>query len=278
MLATNKNAVKPKIVLLGQKDPSAPVDLQPDEGPFESWLAVAQDMWGVGNLTPMDNVFASCAIGALAATSTAIFGTVCYHLGDRLFGYSREIGTWIDVFECESAVSQMQKRPKDKVKLSLWKAGGPQLGTNRFTKLAVLYASKIPGPLPSLLRDCASGLKRGGNLIFADLVAGQSRDGASPPARFGNLELHSSAYYRDALSHAGLTLCTEYDLTADVRGSILRGLYNSINMLVNIRVLKEPWKGQRLKAFFKELESLTALYRDIEKGNISASGLLVVKS
>ena len=53
---------KPKIVLLGQKDPNKEVELTADEGAFESWLAVAQDMWGIANLTPFDSIFASRAI------------------------------------------------------------------------------------------------------------------------------------------------------------------------------------------------------------------------
>jgi hypothetical protein len=277
MLATSKAAVKPKIVLLGQNDPAKQIELDPEEGPFESWLAVTQDMWGVGNLTPLDNIFASTAIGALALTDKGIFGAVCYHLGDRLFCYSREIGAWIDVFECEPAVSQVQKRPKDKVKLHLWNANEHRLGKNRFTKLAVLYASKLSGSYTDLSRDCANSLKPGGNLFFADLVAGKDKAGASLPTRFGKMELQSLEDHKGVLSQAGLTLCNAYDLTGDVAAAIRRGLYNSINMLANIRTLKEPWRGQRLAAYFRELETLSRLYCSLENGDVAAAGILALK-
>ena len=277
MLATNKAAVKPEIILLGQKDPAEQIELNPDEGPFESWLAVAQDMWGTGNLTPLDNVFASTAIGALAVTTKGIFGAVCYHLGNRLFCFSREIDAWIDAYECESAVSQIQKRPKDKVKLHLWNAKECPLGKKRFTKLAVLNASKIPGSIEALSREYADSLKPTGDLFLADLVAGKDKDDASLPVRLGDSKLQSLANHKKALTEAGLTLCNEYDLTDDIKGAIRRGLYNSINMLANVRELKEPWKGQRLVAYYRELESLSRLYNELENGDVKAAGLLAQK-
>ncbi|MGA7710920.1 MAG: hypothetical protein WCA81_03385 [Rhizomicrobium sp.] len=273
MFAAHKTAVKPQIVLLGQKKLADDFELQPEEGPFESFLAVAQDMWGVGNLTPLDNVFASAAVGALAVTTKAIFGTVCYQLGDRLFNLSREIDVWIDAFECEPALSEIQKWPKDKVKLIPWKEGGQTLPSKRFTKLAVLHASRIPGSLPELTAKYAASLKSDGQLFLADLVAGK----ADAHAQFGGLELRRFDEYKDALKKAQLTLSHEYNLDKEIRGAILRGLYNSINMLANIRMLKEPWKGQRLAAFYKELDSLSRLYRDIENGDIAAVGILAQK-
>jgi hypothetical protein len=277
MSATGRTIAKSKIVLLGQKNPAEQIDLDPNEGPFESWLAVAQDMWGVGNLTPLDRVFASTAIGALAVTGKAIFGAVCYHLGQRLFSFSREVDIWIDAYECEPAVSLIEKRPKDKVKLSPWTAKERQLGTNRFTKLAVLYMTKLPVPSAALFRDCAISLKPNGNLFVADLVAGKNNAGASSPAWFGNLELQSLADHKNALSKAGLSLCNEYNVTGDVEGAIRRGLYDSINALANIRTLKEPWRGQRFAAYYRELESLSRLYKDLESGDVAAAGILALK-
>ena len=274
--AAHKTAVKPQIILLGQKKLADDFELQPEEGPFESFLAVAQDMWGVGNLTPLDNVFASAAISALAVTTKAIFGTVCYQLGDRLFNLSREIDVWIDAFECEPALSEIQKWPKDKVKLIPWKEGGQALPPKRFTKLAVLHASRIPGSMPELAVKYATSLKPEGQLFLADLVSGNAK--ADAHAHFGGLELRSFDEYKEALKNAHLTLSHEFNLDKEVRGAILRGLYNSINMLTNIRMLKEPWKGQRLAAFYKELDSLSRLYRDVENGDITAVGILALKS
>ena len=104
--------VSSSIVLLSQKDPQKEVYLSADEGPFESWLAVAQDMWGVGNLTPFDMVFASRAIGAMPPTQASAFGAVCYQLGKRLFTFSREANIWIDAFEAEPSLSRLEKRSR----------------------------------------------------------------------------------------------------------------------------------------------------------------------
>ena len=277
MLAANKAVVKPKIILLGQKDPAEQIELDPNESPFESWLAVAQDMWGEGNLTAVDRVFASAAIGALAVTNKAIFGVVCYHLGYRLFCYSREIDIWVDAYECEPAVSTIQKRPKDKVKLSLWNATKRPLGTSRFTKLAVLCPSKISGSSVASSRDYANSLKPGGNLFLADIFARDDKAKAPSKTLLGDLKLQSLADYQNALSQAGLTLYNVVDLTEDTKGAIRKGLYNSIGMLKNIRALSEPWRGQRLAAYYRELEFLSRLYQDLESGDVAANGIFAMK-
>jgi len=105
MLTTGRAMVKSKIALLGQKNPAEQINLDPNEGMFASWLAVTQNMWGAGNLTPLDRIFVSTAIGTLAVTSKAIFGAICYHFGQRLFSFSREVDIWMDAFECGPAVS-----------------------------------------------------------------------------------------------------------------------------------------------------------------------------
>jgi hypothetical protein len=91
------------------------------------------------------------------------------------------------------------------------------------------------------------------------------------------MELQSLEDHKGVLSQAGLTLCNAYDLTGDVAAAIRRGLYNSINMLANIRTLKEPWRGQRLAAYFRELETLSRLYCSLENGDVAAAGILALK-
>lgn len=263
----------PRIVLLSQKDPLKEVDLAPEEGPFESWLAVAQDMWGVGNLTPFDVVFASRAIGAMPPTQSSAFGAVCYQLGSRLFTFSREGGIWIDAFEGENALSRLEKRPKDKVKFSLWAPGKKLLGNARLTHLAVLYPSRLAGPHDQLVREAALSLKKDGNLFIADLV--DNRVGTKLP---GQPKLHSDAEYRAWLDAAGLKLYSAHDMTDDVRIALLRGLHHSLNMLANARKLREPWRTQRLKAFQQELEFAVALHLAMDRGDVAAMGLFYTKA
>ncbi len=277
MLATSKAVAKQEITLLGQKEPGEQVELDPKEGPFESWLAVTQDMWGIGNLTPLDGIFASTAVWALTVTNKGCFGVVCYHLGDRLFRLSREVDAWIDAYECEPAVSRIQKRPKDKIKLHAWNPEKCPLAKNRYLKLAALNVSRIPGATEALAHAYADSLKSWGDLFLADLVSGKDEDGATSPVRFGDRKLQSLASHKKALTEAGIKLCNEYDLTNDTKGAIRRGLYNSLNMLVNVRQLKEPWKSQRLAAYYRELEALSNLYNKLENGEVKAIGILAQK-
>lgn len=261
---------KPKIVLLGQKDPAKEVELSLDEGPFESWLAVAQDMWGQGNLTPCDSAFASRAIGTIVPTQGGNFGCVCYQLGHRLFTFSREAGIWIDTFEDESALSKLEKRPKDKVKLATWKPGAGQLGSNRLTHLAILSPSKLGGSPQALAAEAAKALKKDGQLFLADIICGPKGKPAADRRRVED--------WKTWLTNAGLKFYSEVDITTEIRGTLLRGLHNSVNMAANVRKLQEPWKGQRFKAFEKELEQVVVLHTAFERDLAAAAGLYFTKT
>lgn len=261
---------KPKIVLLAQKDPKKEVELSPDEGPFESWLAVAQDMWGIGNLTPFDVAFASRAIGTIVPTQGGNFACVCYQLGHRMFTFSREAGIWIDTFEGESALSKLEKHPKkDKIKLATWKAGTNQLGSNRLTHLAILSPSRLGAEPKTLASEAAKSLKKDGQLFLADVMCGPKGKPASDRRLLDE--------WKQALTDAGLTFYSEHDFNSDIRANLLRGLHNSVNMAANVRHLQDPWKAQRFKAFDQELESVVTLHMAFERGLASAAGLYFKK-
>lgn len=269
-------SAKSKIVLLAHKDPAEAIELDPNEGPPESRLAVAQDVWGPGNLTPLDNVFASTAIGVLAVTSKAKFGVLCYHLGSRLFRFSRDMDVWIDAYECDSTVSLRQKRPKDKIKLNPWEADGRQLGTNRFTKLAVLNMNGRGLPFARIASAAADSLRPGGELFVAGLVAGAT--GAdTTAAQPEESEPLSMAKSKDAVSGAGLTVANEVDLSEGVKSALRKGLHDSIGTLSSIRALKQPWKNQRLAAYLKEIETAARLYADLDRAHRAAVGIHAVK-
>lgn len=263
---------KPKIVLLGQKDPTKEVELTADEGPFESGLAVAQDMWGAGNLTPFDSIFASRAIGTIVPTQGGNFATLCYQLGHRLFTFSREGGIWIDTFEAEPAVSKLEKRPKDKIKLAVWAPGTGQLGKNRLTHLAVLTPSRLKGSPEAIVKEASTALKKDGQLFYADMMYGPN----GRPTK-GQPRLARPDEVKYWLECAGLQFYSEVDLSGDVRVSILRGLHNSLNMLANIRKLHEPWRTQRFKAFEKELEEAVRLHLAMERHEAVAMGYYYTK-
>ena len=271
MLAPAKAAIKPKIVLLGQNGPLEAADLPLGEGPMESWLAIAQDIWGMGNLTPMDDVFGSLAVRTLAAPSNAIFGAVCYHLGNRLFEFSREAGVWIDAFEGESAVTQIEKRPKDKIKLHHWTPGKTDIKKNRYTHFAVLNAGRIPHTTPEHLQDCVRALRTGGTLFFADLVQTGSKS-----YNIGQ-SLHHIEQHRKAFADVGCEVYNEFNMTDEVKLAIFKALSQSLNMLARVRLLKEPWRKQRLHGFYKELEYAAMLYYGLDHKAISAYGMHVIK-
>lgn len=261
---------KPKIVLLGQKDPTKEVELSPDEGLFESWLAVAQDMWGYSNLTPYDGPFASRAIGTIVPTVGGNFGVLTYQLGFRLFTFSREGGIWIDAFEAEPTLSKLEKRPKDKIKLATWEAGQGMLNKKKFTHLALLSPSRLSGNIKNIIAETTPAVKRDGQVFLADMMAGPNATGAS---HFK----YTPDDYKGWMEAAGYKFYSEVDITSDIRIGLLRGLHNSLNMVANIRNLKEPWRALRMRAFEHELESVVGLHMELERGEAIATGLYYTK-
>lgn len=271
MLAVSKAAIKPKIVLLAQKDPHDAVDLPKEEGPFQSWLAVAQDIWGIGNLTPADDVFASAAVRSLAAPSNAIFASVGFHFGNRLFEYVRESGIWIDVYDGEDALTLIEKRAKDRVKLHKWTAADLPLRKNRYSQLTVLNVGRVTNASPSLVPIWAAALKKGGAMFFGDILAKTS---APAGISYG---VHTAESYRAAFGAAGLKIYNSLDLSSELKLSVFRGLAASIPMLKTVRVLKEPWRKQRFEAFYRELEQAIRLHRALEMGTAIAVGWHLTK-
>lgn len=273
MLAMNATPARSKIVLLAHKAPGEAVELDPNEGPAEARLAVAQDIWGAGNLTPLDNVLASTAIGVLAVTSKAKFGVLCHHLGHRLFRFSRDMDVWIDAYECEPAVSLLQKRAKDKIKLNPWNAADQPLGTNRFTKLAILNMKWGALPFERIVRDAAASLRPGGDLFVAGLVAANSQTPPQSRAWF----LPSSDACKRAISSAGLTVGEVVDLSESVKSAIRKGLFDSMRALCGIRALGQPWRKLRLAAYLRDVEGAAGLYLDLDSGCVTAAGIRAAK-
>ncbi|MFZ1991022.1 MAG: hypothetical protein WAW96_14775, partial [Alphaproteobacteria bacterium] len=62
-------------------------------------LTICQDLWGHGNLSPLDDPFESRALVAVTPNKKSKLAFVGRHLGRRLHRFSKESGVWIDAFE-----------------------------------------------------------------------------------------------------------------------------------------------------------------------------------
>jgi hypothetical protein len=91
-------------------------------------------------------------------------------------------------------------------------------------------------------------------------------------------KLYARQQYQDWLEKTGLAFYNEHALSGDVRVALLRGLSNSVNMLANVKKLQDPWRSQRFKAFQQELDFVVTLHMAMERGDITAHGLLYTKS
>jgi hypothetical protein len=266
------------LVLLAQNDSATPIVLSPEEGPAESELAVAQDLWGVGNLSPLDDLFGSAALMSLAVTPTSIFGVIGCHLGARLKRYSTDTGVWIDVFTNEPPLS-LQDHDNARIKLHRLNDKGRTLAKSRFSALAVLQASKNSHSLQATYGECANGMKRGGQLFSADLMRLSTGEACSLQARtdakaqsFPSLRDH-----KNALAAAQLSIQNEHDLTGHLMAAIRHGFLKGTNMLGILRKLDEPWKSQRLSAFCSQLQTWLNLFQSLQDGEVTAKGLHAVK-
>jgi hypothetical protein len=237
---------------------------------------LAQELWGHGNLSPLDEIFESQALVTLAVAKTAKVAFVARHLGRRLQRYSKETGLWIDAFEAEPALSLLHKDKDAKISFKPWDNSPKLLGSAKFTDVIAFQMSALSAELPAIYGLLAKSLKKAGRLFVADFMAGaagaRTRAG---PALLQNLQ--PLADHKQALAAAGLAVLKEFDLTQDVVVKIRHGFSASTEKLSEIRQLEQPLKRQMTAHYCAQLETWATAARLLEAGMITARALLAGK-
>jgi hypothetical protein len=239
-------------------------------------LTLAQELWGHGNLSPLDDLFESQALVTLAVPKTAKLAFVGRHLGRRLQRYSKDTGLWIDAFEAEPALSLLYKEKDAKISFKPWDNSPKLLGSAKFTDVIAFQMSALCEELPAIYGLLGKSLKKGGRLFTADFMAGT----ASPRTRAGPAllqNLKTLAEHKQALAASGFAVVKEFDLTQEVVVKIRHGFSASTEKLSEIRQLEQPLKRQMTAHYCVQLETWATAARLLEAGIITARALLAGK-
>jgi hypothetical protein len=239
-------------------------------------LTLAQDLWGHGNLSPLDEIFETQALITLAVPKTAQVAFVGRHLGRRLQRYSKDIGVWIDAFEAGPALSLLHKDKDAKISFKPWSNSPKLLGSAKFTDVIAFQVSALCEELPALYGPLAKSLKKGGRLFAADFMAGAAAPRAlAGPSVLRNLK--TLAEHKQALATADLAVVKEFNLTQEVIVKIRHGFGASTEKLSEIRQLEQPLKRQMTAHYCGQLEMWATAAKLLEAGMISARALLADK-
>jgi len=253
--------------------------LTSDENPSDSALIVAQDIWGAGNLTPLDHLFCSTAIMNLVPKLS--MGFIGRHLGRRLHRYSEDTGIWIDAFETDLVLSRLHKKKDSTIRLKEWNDNAALFKKSRYSTFIVVQASEICASLNTVYGQSANGLKADGRLFVADLMwSGVDSHGATRPGSVkgpGGQYLRTFDEHKGALAAAGLTIEGKYDLSDGLMSAVRNGFLQSLKTLSELRALNEPERSQRRFAFNAQLETWATLYILAQQRAISATAFLALK-
>jgi hypothetical protein len=250
-----------------------------DEKPSDSALLVAQDIWGLGNLSPLDYLFASTAIMNLVPKLN--MGFVGCHLGRKFHRYAEDTGIWIDAFETDLTLSRLHKKKNSTIRLNEWRSDPALLKKDRYPSFVVVQAGAVCASLESVYGPAANGLKMTGKLFAADLMRvgsdGHAEGQKSPVNGPGGQSLHTFDEHKNALESVGLAIEGKYELGDSFMGAIRSGLRQSLKSLSELQSLGEPCQSQRRSAFCVQLQMWVTLYKLAQKREISAIGLLATK-
>jgi hypothetical protein len=242
-----------------------------EETPEESSLLVRQELWGLGNGSPLDHLFGSAAIVGL--TPTTAFVVVCHRLGDRLRRYAQESNIWVDAYETELALSQARKTKASKLALVPWSPTANLLKKDRYT-ICVLFEPGAIGELATIYGQCAQGLKRGGRLFAADVMTKAGESVHCPDGRV----VRPRAEHWKAAEAAGFAIERDLDMSPGLQASIRSGFLQSIRLLAEIRALRGPCKLQRQSTYMIELETWSLIHHLIDRDLATATGFLATRS
>lgn len=248
-------------------------------GNSEVSLALAQNLWGRGNLTPLDTQFGSMAI--IKLVPTAGFGFIGYHLGHRLQKYADDMALAVDAAEVEPALTRLYKKHKSSINTRVWTRDLSLSKANRHHSFIIFLPSTLCTPLEDLYGTCATSLKMGGKLFVADIM--ETKPGVTKESNVkfmgcpDKLALGCFDNHIQALKSAGIEVECDYDLTENVLAAIRSGLSQSLEMLENLRVSQDVQRLPKMIAFAEQLEIWRKLYSWTEAANIKATGLLGVR-
>ena len=274
----SKAAVRKRALILVSEDYD-PEEWSRVEGESEvqSWLAVAQDLWGVGCFAPGQREAARTGAGGLTITKKQIVGAVGGALGGLAEVASENGGAYIDVFDCDAAVLEFKRNDpaaSKLLKLAGWDTAKPAFTGDRYHSLIAARAMSCCASPEPLLKALASAVKPGGQLFVEELHANDSSVAAlvaqaiSPPSQ--KLTLHPTDLAARTLQAEGLEVRSTATVSEQLAQIIHAGLARGQEIAQLLKSVPQPFRKQRLRAFTDELQRAAVLYQALDRGLVTA--------
>lgn len=247
------------------------------ESEIQSWLAVVQDLWGVGCYAPGQQEAAHTGAGALTITKKQIVGAVGGALGGLADVASANGGAYIDVFDGDTAVLDFKRKDPGAsklLKLAGWDSAKPAFPENRYHSLFAIRAMSCTAAVEPLLKALAAAVKPGGQLFVEELhandpsVAALIAQSIAPPTQ--KLMLHASEATARALQAEGLELRSTATVNEQLAAIIHAGLARGQEIAQLLKTVPQPFRKQRLRAFTDELQRAAVLYQALDRGLVTA--------
>jgi hypothetical protein len=268
---------QPLILVSEDYDPDIWRSLEEEEPEIQSWLAVAQDIWGRGCFLPGQLLAVREGAAGLMLKKTMTIGAVGCAVGG-VGQLALDTGAYIEVFESDPCLldhSQAEPGPAAKLlRPAAWSPEKPDLRAGRYQALMALRAlSASPDPAATI-KTLAAAVKPAGRLFIDDLYAADpsvaalvAQGIAGPTHKIG---LHTQAVVTEALEATKLEPRSRAVVNEQMMSTIRAGLAQAVEIAHRLKAIPQPFRRQRLSAFADELQRAAVLHQAIERGLVTA--------
>ena len=274
------NPLKKKLLLVSEDaDPAAWEALKAGESEVQSWLAVAQDLWGAGCYRPGQRESIRQGANGLTMTKKHIIGAAGFALGG-VGVVAGELAAYVDIFEASADVLSQPQQTK-MLKAAGWQPQQPDFKSDRYHGFLAI-GTIAQGVAPETVVNALAGALKGGGQIYVDeLHAADPSAGALVAQAIAcpseRLVLHQQDATRRALTEAGLQQRSIMDAAPALMDAIRSGLTRGQDIARLLKALPEAVRKQRLVAFTNELQRAAVLFQALHKGLVTATRSIHVK-
>ena len=268
---------RPLILISEDYDPDAWRTLDEGETEFQSWAAVAQDIWGRGCFGPGQAKAAREGANGLTINKTQILGAVGCGVGG-VAPIASGLGAYIEVFESDPALLAYEQQDPGAsgkfLKLAAWAPQKPELRADRYHGLMAfraLSAAADPAPIAKAL---AAAVKPSGRLFSDEIYAPDpsvaaliAQAIAAPGQKFF---FHAHDVAMEAFAAGNLEPRSKATANEELLNEIREGLARSQDMAQQLKAIPQPFRKQRMTAFADELQRAAVLHQALEKGLVTA--------
>jgi len=268
---------QPLILVSEDYDPDIWRSLEEEETEFQSWLAVAQDIWGRGSFLPGQAAAAREGAAGLTINKTMIVGAVGCSVGG-LGQVATDTGAYIEVFEADPSLLKHQLAepgPSGKfLKPAAWDPEKPELRAGRYHALMALRALSVSPDPVAATKAIAAAVKPAGRLFMEELyapdpsVAALVAQGIAGPTH--KVMLHPHAVVTETLEAEKLEPRAKVVVNEQIMSAIRAGLAQAVEIAQRLKAIPQPFRRQRMSAFADELQRAAVLHHAIERGLVTA--------